>query len=245
MDSGDLLDWISRSLALLQSDVHLLKNDLSERCITAKLGCYLHCQLNGLVSGNDKLPSDQRWHVDCEYNKWGDDTKWFPWEHPIIDETKTKTYYTPIPDIILHKRGAGGPNELVIEAKKDNNVNPFLELIDRLKLIGYLGPNMNYDFGLYLCLGENNGNLVVKTADLIEKKTVNEAMKGKGDKPRKHAMKLVNAELRKSGKVVLCHVPNSQMKSEAKIICSEIIEAFSFVDVRERIKATQEGSKLK
>lgn len=235
MNRVHLLEWVSRSLVLLQSDAYLLKKDLSERCITAKLGCYLHCELNGLENGNDKLPSDQRWHVDCEYNKWGDDTKWFPWDHPITDESETSTYYNPVPDIILHKRGAGGPNALVIEAKKKNNVNPFLELIDRLKIIGYLGPNMNYSFGLYLCLGVQDGKVVANTADLIEYVAVSEAMEGEGRLLWEEATRLVSVELKNNGKMLLCRTPDARMKAEAKILCTEMARVYSFEDVRQNI----------
>ena len=200
----------------------------------------MHCHLPGLVGDADaKLPSERRLHVDCEYNRFGDDTKWFPWDRPIFDEVEKEMYYTPIPDIILHRRGVGGPNILVVEAKKEGKVNHFTRIIDRLKLIGYLGPNMNYAYGLYLSLAHSEGRLVVATAELVEYKTVREAMSGGGRDYWSKATGLVETELDDNGRVYLCREPDNEMKAKAGEICSDLAKVFSFTDVLGRLVAKE------
>src|SRR4051794_2253192 len=126
MNRDDLLNWLREALELLQDDVYLLERGVSERCITAKLGCYLHCLLPSLIGDNHLATSPtQRFHIDCEYNRFGDDTKWFPWDRPIVEKVSKEMYYNPIPDVILHRRGAGGPNVLVVEAKIQGKANHF------------------------------------------------------------------------------------------------------------------------
>jgi hypothetical protein len=205
MNREEMLNWIRDGLALLRrDDAYLLHHDLGERCITAKLGSHLHYCLPTVGGENDsKEPSEKRFHVDCEYNRYENDPKWLPWEMPVVDEVTKELYYTPIPDIILHRRGRFGPHDLVIEAKKDNTVNKFTEHIDRLKLVGYLSPNLNYAYGLYFSLAHRKGALTVSTAELIERETVKEARLGKGADVFSIAMDLVKTEPDQSGKGLL------------------------------------------
>jgi hypothetical protein len=232
MDKDKLLEWIRESLKLLCDDLYLLEHGVNERCITAKLGCHMHVRLKDVAGEkNAEMPTDKRLHVDCEYNRFGDDTKWFPWDLPILDEARKEIYYAPIPDIILHCRGPEGPNILVIEAKKADNANEFTALIDRLKLIGYLGPNMNYEFGLYLSLGHSKGGLVVATAEMVEYETVKAAMNGSGKAIWNRCTKLVESELDNNGRVYLCREPDKKKKTQASTLCLEMAKVFSFANV--------------
>ena len=95
----------------LENDAYLLSAEANERSITHKFAEYLQ-DIFGCA-----------WHVDCEYNRYGTDSKKIIEEIEQIigketttSEIKTRTVF---PDIIIHKRGEDGPNLLVIEAKKD------------------------------------------------------------------------------------------------------------------------------
>src|SRR5262249_4749309 len=126
MSREKLLGWLRDGIQSLRDDVYLLEKGANERCVTAKLGCHLHQHLPSLVGeANAMRPPEERFHVDCEYDIFGDDTKWFPWDVPVVDAVTKEIYYTPQPDIILHRRGVGGPNVLVIEAKRADRVNDF------------------------------------------------------------------------------------------------------------------------
>jgi hypothetical protein len=182
-----------------------------------------------------RLLSNQRLHVDCEYNRFGDDTKWFPWEHPVVGRESAVVYYTPVPDIILHRRGAEGPNVLVIEAKKQGSVDEFTALIGRLKLIGYLGPSMNYAYGLYLSLGDAQGRVVVATAELVEYATVREAKDGRGNAAWNSSRQLVQSRVESNGRVFLCREPDAPMQAQAGKLNDELIRSFSFTSVKDQI----------
>lgn len=233
MSRDELLIWIRNSLVSFGDDVYLLEHDVGERCITAKLACYLCKHLPG---ANADLPTEQRWHVDCEYNRLGDNPKWFPWKQPIFGETSHNIYYTPTPDIICHRRGPEGPHLLVIEGKKENNVNDFLALIDRLKLIGCLGPPLNYAYGLYLSLTHVRGKPAIATAELMEQVLVRKAMNDAQRYEVWHtATQLVESHFKVNGRVLLCREPHAEMKARASEICSQLAGAFSFADVRDRL----------
>jgi hypothetical protein len=239
MSKEQLLDWIRVGLKVLRDDAYLLQYNLSERCITSKLGSHLHYHLPSLGGeNNSEAPSDKRLHVDCEYDRHENDSKWLPWDLPVVDEVSKDQYYTPIPDIILHRRGRFGPNVLVIEAKKDDNGNNFAALIDRLKLIGYLAPNLNYAYGLYLSLGHHKGALKIATAELIEHEVVRQARLGKGADLWNRARDLVKVEPDASDKVCFCRAPSETQRASAGQLCNEMIEVFSFTDVRKIVEQT-------
>jgi hypothetical protein len=89
----------------LKKDIGLLSIEVNERSLTHKFAEYLQ-----QVIGNS-------WNVDCEYNRYGNETKTIDNVKDIVghktetDDTKSKTIY---PDIIIHKRGTAGHNLLVI-----------------------------------------------------------------------------------------------------------------------------------
>lgn len=95
----------------LADEAYLLTTNVNERSLTHKFAEHLQT-----ILGRD-------WSVDCEYNRYGpdskkviEDVKQIVGSHVPTDETRARTVY---PDIIVHKRGAAEPNLLVIEAKKN------------------------------------------------------------------------------------------------------------------------------
>lgn len=107
----------------LDSEGYLLENNVNERSLTHKFAEHLQN-----IFGDE-------WNVDCEYNRFGADTKAIDEVIQIVGEktttyeTKTKTIY---PDIIVHKRGPNGPNLVVLEAKKDATPTERKEDIEKL-----------------------------------------------------------------------------------------------------------------
>jgi hypothetical protein len=113
-------------------DSYLLNNNLNERTISHKLGCYLSYDFSG-------------WDVDCEYNRNHDNIKRldFSVEQVASDDTTGKTVF---PDIIIHRR-ATDENLLVIEIKKDalqedqeKDLNKIAKFIEQL----------SYKYGLFI-----------------------------------------------------------------------------------------------
>ena len=81
-------------------DIDLLCLDAHEISITHKLAEHLQRQFEGLK-------------VDCEYNRLGDDLK------KLSDNQNVR------PDIVVHKRGCKGSNELVVEVKNRTRSTKF------------------------------------------------------------------------------------------------------------------------
>jgi len=108
---------------LMSEDFQLLKVNANERAITHKFAEHLS-------------PLFPTWHVDCEYNRDGNDPKSVHWEPrqetSADDEGNERSVY---PDIIIHEREAK-KNLLVIEVKKDTNSNPEDVEVDKRKLVG-------------------------------------------------------------------------------------------------------------
>ncbi len=119
----------------LKRDSDLLTIGANERSLTHKFAHYMQ---NGL--GN-------KFDVDCEYNRYGPNPKTIDRIRAIIepdtttDDTNAVTVY---PDIIVHKRGAAGPNIIIIEAKKDNNKGNDIEKIKVIK------NEYGYEYGIFL-----------------------------------------------------------------------------------------------
>ena len=127
---------------LYRYDRELLEVDANERSITHKLAEHLQKEF-------------PEWHVDCEYNRRGFDTKKllenisFPTENNSSDDTEARTVF---PDIIVHKRTTP-LNLLVIEVKKDNNNDSTID-IQKLMAFGH-DQNYCYRFGLFVRLGNS------------------------------------------------------------------------------------------
>jgi hypothetical protein len=113
MDENEVRRILEEALRRLEADDrHLLENDLSERCIAARLAMYMQ-------------PAFQPagWAVDVEYNRKGNTPKVLRLPEECV---KRKDFVDGddalvVPDVIVHRRGAQGPNLLVLELKKTTN----------------------------------------------------------------------------------------------------------------------------
>jgi hypothetical protein len=93
---------------LVAADAHLLEHDLSERCIAARLAMYLQEEFPDLS-------------VDVEYNRIGANPKTMAIPEECANYRSNRGEPLVVPDVIVHKRGADGPNLLVLELKKTTN----------------------------------------------------------------------------------------------------------------------------
>lgn len=93
---------------LVASDAYLLEHDLSERCIASRLAIYLQQEFPDLV-------------VDVEYNRLGAHPKTLALPEECANYITKNGEPLVVPDVIVHKRGADGPNLLVLELKKTTN----------------------------------------------------------------------------------------------------------------------------
>jgi hypothetical protein len=96
---------------LIQKDSALFENDLSERCIAFRLSMYLQAAF-------------PEYSVDAEYNRKGEHPKTLRLPEQCANYLNNNGDPLVVPDIIVHRRGAEGPNILVIEVKKTTNRTP-------------------------------------------------------------------------------------------------------------------------
>ena len=124
---------------LMEADQYLLEIDVNERSITHRLAIYLQ-----------EIFDD--WHVDCEYNRDGNDPKelYFPSDPGDVADTDARTVF---PDIIIHERGTGN-NYVVIEVKKSTSVVG--GEWDREKLTRYRNQ-LGYRFALFVEFDTGHG----------------------------------------------------------------------------------------
>ncbi len=110
-----------------REDIDLLCLNAHEISITHKLAEHLQREFEGLK-------------VDCEYNRLGDDPK------KVSDDQKVR------PDVVVHKRGRKGSNELVVEVKKSNSED---QSDDEYKLKEFTRDPGCYEYqlGLFLKFG--------------------------------------------------------------------------------------------
>jgi hypothetical protein len=149
-------------------DCYLIAEDINERSITHRLGCYLEQAIIVHVAKINAIKPDSLppYKVDCEYNGFRrKERKWVPWDYWIDGEEEL--YYNPFPDIIAHVRRRKGPNLLVVEVKKEQRTDPLGRLIDKMKLVAYLLPPLRYEFGIFLSLDEEDNTLHVTEAKLV------------------------------------------------------------------------------
>jgi hypothetical protein len=110
MDRDEIAAHLEVALERFRAeDRYLLEHNLSERCIAARIGMYLQERLrpHGL-------------HVDVEYNRAGMEPKRLGVPEHCAKDIDEDGRALVVPDIIVHRRGAG-PNVLVVEVKKLGN----------------------------------------------------------------------------------------------------------------------------
>ena len=110
---------------LFKRERYLLSTEAHEQAVTHRLAVYLE----GFYP---------EYHVDCEYNRDGSNSK-------RVDENLRR------PDIIIHKRGPLGPNLMVLEIKllktDQYEIEADYEKLKRIK------QKFSYSFALSLTLG--------------------------------------------------------------------------------------------
>lgn len=131
-DHPNMFDWIDvrRRIwiavqRLYLHDRYLIERNVMECAISHRLAIYLESVFPG-------------WHVDCEFNKDGDD--------PKLAEVHGWR-----PDVIVHRRGKDGPNLLSVEVKKGTAT----DATDRGKLTRYVSE-LRYRWAVSLSLTQDH-----------------------------------------------------------------------------------------
>lgn len=137
MDIDEIKERVQRGIdAFMKRDRYLLDRNLSERCIAGRLLFHLQNTFPG-------------YDVDIEYNRAGDVPKRLNLQDECANSFDDDGNALVVPDIIIHKRGAEGPNLLGIEIKKQGD--PRGTKCDRLRILA-LRKRFDYSFGaLMLC----------------------------------------------------------------------------------------------
>lgn len=122
MTEAEVRDRLRAAADKLQAaDEHLLKHDLSERCIAAQLAMYLQAEFSELS-------------VDVEYNRIGARPKMLELPEECANYKARNGEALVVPDVIVHKRGAEGPNVLVLELKKTTNTDREARQCDQMRV---------------------------------------------------------------------------------------------------------------
>lgn len=127
MKDEDIVESVKTVIhRLYKNDRYLIENDVNERAITHKIAEYLQAEFND-------------WHVDCEYNRDGNDVKKLIY--------KDGNGHKINPDVIVHKRGKK-ENLLVLEIKCEWNRED--REGDKNKLKALTGKQYAYQLGIHL-----------------------------------------------------------------------------------------------
>jgi hypothetical protein len=115
-------------------DRYLLENDLLERCIAGRLAMHLQALIDG-------------YEVDIEYNRAGALPKTLRLPEECANRRDEYGNSIVMPDIIVHRRGADGPNLMAIELKKSGNrAGP---ACDRMRIRAFR-EQMGYRYGILI-----------------------------------------------------------------------------------------------
>jgi len=132
MEAADVRVRLDAALAkLVANDSYLLTTNLGERCIATRLSMYLQ----------EQFPEH---HVDCEYNRAGNTPKRLDVPAECANGRDNNGEALVVPDVIVHRRGAEGPNVLVLELKKSSNPQP--RDCDRARIHAFR-HHLAYEFG--------------------------------------------------------------------------------------------------
>jgi len=132
MEREEVVNALESALRQLKDkDSHLLENDLSERCIAARLAMYLQ-------------PLFPEHAVDVEYNRQGDIPKRLGLPDECANYRNRDGESLAVPDVIVHRRGPDGPNVLVVELKKTSNREG--PACDQLRIRAFR-EQLRYEFG--------------------------------------------------------------------------------------------------
>lgn len=129
---GDMERRIAEGIEeLLADEAYLFEHRVSERTISQHLAVYFQKQ----------FPS---WDVDCDYNLAGDVLKRITLSQRCRGQLRSTGAASP--DVIVHRRGSGGPNLLAVEIKKVGRSGRGCDLE---KLRGYIAE-LGYQYGLFI-----------------------------------------------------------------------------------------------
>lgn len=132
MERQDVEDRLNRALRrLAEEDRYLLENNLSERCIAARLAMHLQ-------------PEFPEHKTDAEYNRKGRAPKRLGLPEECANYIDENGDALAVPDVIVHQRGEDGPNVLVLELKK--TTNPDGLDCDRTRVLAFR-DELHYEFG--------------------------------------------------------------------------------------------------
>lgn len=138
MEAGEVKERLDQALAMvIKHDRYLLENNLAERCIAGRLAMYLQQAFPEL-------------NVDVEYNRHGITPKMLELPENCADYRNEDGEAFVVPDVIVHRRGPGGPNILVLEMKKSSNPNR--RGIRDYERVRSFREQLQYEFGaLIMC----------------------------------------------------------------------------------------------
>jgi hypothetical protein len=129
-------------LRIAENDRHLLVVDISERCIASRLAMYLQ----------NEFPDH---HVDIEYNRDADTPKRLGIPEACANYVGPDGRALVVPDVIVHRRGADGPNVLILELKKTTNPEP--RDCDLARVVAFK-QQFGYSYGALIECETRNGN---------------------------------------------------------------------------------------
>jgi len=137
---------------VVREDSYLFEHNLGERCIAARLAMYLQ----------QEFPEHQ---VDVEYNRDGDVPKHLGLDDRCANYVDEDGQVLVVPDVIVHRRGAEGPNILVLEVKKTSNPAP--RHCDSARIHAFCAQ-FGYEFGgLIECETRRGRDAGVRVAEFI------------------------------------------------------------------------------
>ncbi len=220
-------------------DYSLLVRDVNERSVAHKFAEYLwkHFQEQMQVAiqkakGQRQFP-DLR--VDCEYNRSGDDPKRIPLTDDVLG-SNNECYYTPNPDINIHERGNNDHNFFIIEIKKETNADPPLVLLDKLKLVAYMGMPLRYAFGCFLCLGAASKAVTLVEARLMESVERLTSAKEDRDKNWEESCTLLLEDYPSPGRASLRTRFTKGDKAKAIELITQLDDLYQLKDIRSEIE---------
>ena len=145
MNAYEMLGKIVSAIGkFIEIEASLLDLDVNERSLTHMLALHLSNQFI-------------EWHVDCEYNRFGDKIKRLPDVEAICsNDVAGRSIF---PDIIIHRRGKTR-NLLAVEFKKTSNAAPSND-IPKLKGLTKRDGDYAYKYGLRLVVDCHNRKVSV------------------------------------------------------------------------------------
>ena len=162
MTISSVEELIHDAIGLLFTEDADLSIDTNERSITHRLAVHLERRLREL--GIEAS-------VDCEYNRNGTYPKKLVTlvgrlakgvhAEDLVKDTRARTVF---PDIVVHRRGADGPNLLVIELKREGASAEERER-DRHKLRAYI-EELGYQHAYLVLLGKNDMKAIERVPPL-------------------------------------------------------------------------------